>query len=132
LRVSEKLLQCPLCGAKFSTIADFQAHLQSHKQGETSYVPPEWVKDIPERAVVAEGPNEFILTGRVEVGPNPNNPERKRMIIYTESGILYTGSLAIMQAIKKAAEKGPIAGKRLKFTAVGSGPARRYRDVSVD
>jgi hypothetical protein len=130
--MDEKLLQCPICGAKFSTIADLQAHLQSHKEGETSYVPPEWVKDIPERAVVVEGPNEFILTGRVEVGSNPNNPERKRMIIYTESGILYTGSLAIMQAMKKAAEKAPLKGKKLKFTAIGSGPSRRYRDVKVE
>jgi hypothetical protein len=130
--MSQKFLQCPICGAKFATIEDLQTHLASHKEGERPYVPPEWTKEVPERAVISEGLNEFTLTGRVEVGPNPNNPERKRMAIYTEAGILYTGSLAIMQAVKRAAERAPLQGKKLRFTAVGSGPARRYRDISVE
>jgi hypothetical protein len=136
--VNEKPVSCPLCSATFSTVQELLAHLAMHQKaapkyvGEGGYSPPEWAKEIPERAIVQEGENRFKLTGFVRLDHSPFNPERQRLTIGTDKGLLYTSSLSIMVALKRAAESGPLEGKTLYFKAAGSGPSRRYSDVRVE
>lgn len=115
---------CPVCYRKLSEKVQ-------HPQ-EQIWKAPEWTTKIPEKAIITEGENSLTLTGKVEIGPNPRNPDRLRAIIYTRQGLFYTGSLAIMVALKQAALEGPLKGRKLRFYATGEGVSRRYSKIRVE
>jgi len=142
--MAETVYKCKLCGNSFTTNNPNYVELGlcpvcyrklsekvQHPQEQARNV-PEWVSKIPEKAIIREGENVLTLTGKVEIGPNPRNPDRLRAIIYTEQGLFYTGSLAIMAALKRAALEGPLKGRRLRFYATGEGVSRRYTKIRVE